>query len=42
MLASDLNTVGVSTVPYPDLVDVTPDAYSSPILAALAREEAAA
>jgi GDPmannose 4,6-dehydratase len=42
MLASDLNTVGVSTVPYPDLVDVTPDAFSSPIIAALAREEAAA
>jgi GDPmannose 4,6-dehydratase len=42
MLASDLNAMKVSTTPYPDLADVTPDAASSPVLAALAREEVAA
>ena len=42
MLAADLNAVGIPTTPYPELVDVTPDVTSSPILAALARAEAAA
>jgi GDPmannose 4,6-dehydratase len=42
MLAADINALGLSTLVYPDLADVNPDATSSPLLAALARGDAAA
>lgn len=41
MLAADINALGLSTLLYPALADVTPDVTSSPLLAALAREDAA-
>ena len=42
MLAADINALGIATSTYPEIAGVTPDVTSSPLLAALAREDAAA